>query len=264
MHALFSRVCRGDNNMKLLKTLGLSVVLSSSLSGQVSASTITQTSFIDLNNFITLGPADEGTRFLVMSVGLLDIQKFDTSLGTLNSATISILGDLDFAYDFSPLDVTDNLQPSSVDVTVEAGVGALVPTGLTVLSPSEFISDNFGCFGDPGSGPCFDFSGNGGPVSPANTFTGGDLAPFLGDGSPIDPFTGAGSLDDIKIGLMLSLVSLVEDNVYGTEIFMDGSFIGETTVTYDFSPAAVPLPAAAWLFASGLIGIAVPAVRRRK
>ncbi|VAW82703.1 hypothetical protein MNBD_GAMMA14-514, partial [hydrothermal vent metagenome] len=43
----------------------------------------------------------------------------------------------------------------------------------------------------------------------------------------------------------------------------DGFFIGETTVTYDFTPTAVPLPAAFWLFASGLIGIAVPAVRRR-
>ncbi|HHJ36047.1 MAG TPA: PEP-CTERM sorting domain-containing protein, partial [Gammaproteobacteria bacterium] len=51
-------------------------------------------------------------------------------------------------------------------------------------------------------------------------------------------------------------------NIDGPSLDFEIDF-SQTLVTVDYQFSAVPVPAAAWLFMSGLIGLAAPAMRRR-
>lgn len=76
------------------------------------------------------------------------------------------------------------------------------------------------------------------------TYTGADLAAF----------TGSGDLGNIDVGLLIGLDSFTFDNLIDSSIYLGADFDGVAIISYEFM-SPVPVPAAAWLFGSALIGL---------
>ncbi len=106
------------------------------------------------------------------------------------------------------------------------------------------------------SGFTFDLTGVGftGPldVAPAT----GILVNFEPYGN--DPDTG------LATGVFLSFDPLEYTALYNVVGVIDTTYVQEQTYSLIMTPTAVPLPAAAWLFASGLLGLTGMAHRRKK
>jgi hypothetical protein len=221
---------------KLLIATALVVGLASG----ASAATITFTQ--------TLG--DQTTDFADRTVA--SIQRFDSQLGTLNAATITLEGTVAGSVSYESLDaassnVTLNL---SAQVTLStASLGSLVvvlPTLTEIRSVTAFDG-------------VVDFSGtSGGAVSgllanqsDSATLTGASLAGFIGAGFVDFTLDGFGLSNATGPGNLATIFQTAAGGI--------------VTVTYDYTalpPAPVPLPAALPLLfiAMGALG----AVARRK
>jgi len=169
------------------------------------------------------------------------LSQFDGSLGTLTGATISITGDLTVnTFLDAGFDAPDISLPHGLDATYSISVGAQTQTTTVSCSAGAFAL------------PCINDVTNTTFINTSSAFSGVGLAGF----------TGNGNLAGFGVDLLLTLDGFNLDNIDGPALDFEIDF-ANTTVTVDYQYSAVPVPAAVWLFASGLIGLAAPAMRRR-
>ncbi len=178
--------------------------------------------------------------------GALTFSSFDTSLGTLNSVTITadleVVGGNAFA---------DNESGSAANVTVEFGANAIISSSDVFFSPLTATATDSGNF---------------------------FLTPDDGDGSGVDPtptdgvtFSPSGSFDSATIAITNpvnlttftdSFIGATYDIDYLSTTFLNitgasgvaggfdpASVYGSVTVKYDYSPGVVPEPSSILVFA---------------
>lgn len=226
----------------MLNRLLISTALVAAMGTAASAATVTVSQ--------TLG--DQTTNYSGRTVG--SIAQFDSSLGTLNSATVTLLGTVSGSINYESLDAAaSNVQLNlSAEVAVSTGMlGQLVvvlPTLTQVESASIF--DGTIDFGGTSGGSVANLSAN---LSNTTVVTGGDLTGFIGggfvdftlDGTGLSSATGPGNL------------ATIFQTLAG----------GTVTVVYDYTvappPSAVPLPAGMPLLLLGMGAMGLAAKRRK-
>ncbi len=173
------------------------------------------------------------------SFGLSSLSQFDSSLGTLTGASIHIEGNLEInAFLSDDGEAIVEADPHSIAANYSISIAGQTLQGASSCSAGGF------------SDPCMDDDTSNAFINTTEVF--GDLSGFAG----------SGGLSAFGIDLLLTLDGFSFDNAefpfIEFEIDFDQTIV---TVEYEFSP--VPVPAAAWLFGSGLIGLAASAMRRR-
>ncbi len=198
---------------------------------------------------------DPGSLFVPDSINLVDLDQFDPTIGTLTSVTLSIMGDLFYSASSGVFaTVIDDSQDHQIDTIIEVGIGAGVPlSGVFSLIPSQTVFDDVSCSGAAGDIiACFGDASDSVMIDVNSIFSGADLAAFIG----------LGDLGALSLDLLAGPNSFSSVNLTGASVDIDVlTFDGKVSVEYDYSP--VPLPAAAWLFISGLASLFIPKVRRR-
>lgn len=236
--------------MKILITTTMIYLLL--LATNVNSDTLFFDTNVKAEAFATLFPPDDiGSLFGSGPDGsdLGDLPQFNPSTGTLVSATLTITGD--FSYDFTASAdvVLDENLPNSMNANIQFGVGGVVPIGSEIhLVPVDIGTDSISC--DDIGFPCSGSASDAFMADTNATFTDSDLAAFIG----------AGNLDNLSIDLVYGLDSFSSENLVDPFIDVALNFDGTISIQYEFTP--VPIPAAVWLFGSGLIGIA--GLTRRK
>ena len=183
------------------------------------------------------------------------IARFDSSLGTLNSATITLQGVVSGTAqyeNFGGSPATININLASRVALSGAGLGELVVTLPTViLSRATTGFDGTLDFGGTSGGT---ITGLTTTDTNTSTITGTALAGFIGSGFVNLTMTGTGQSSSTGPGSLF--IGLMTDAG------------GSVTVTYDYDaappppPPAVPLPASLPLVAAGLGALGL--LRRRK
>jgi hypothetical protein len=185
----------------------------------------------------------------------LSVQKFDSSLGTLNSVTLTFTGDLEGNAKF------ENLGASSTPITVNlAGQLGLTLAGQSLFSinPQETYPQDSSGYQVGAFDGTIDFAGTSGKTIQGLTAQKSETQSFT-DAQFLQAFTGTGNLDFLFSALATSTVS------------GSGNMISQITtlakagvkVTYDYDPAqSVPEPSAALGF--GLVaGIGLLSQRKK-
>lgn len=180
--------------------------------------------------------------------GDLNLNKFDTSLGTLAKVTLTFTNYFDwqsFAENTSTSSgatFTHTINNQRVQIT-QGGTTFFTDSSSFLKSWSLGVYDNVLDFGGT-SGITENNSSTLNTVS--FTYTGASMAPFIGSGfSTFDVLSGA-DLFKLQGGGNMAMGS--------TDKFNAGA-----SIIYEYAP--VPIPAAAWLLGSGLVGLV--GVRRR-
>ena len=223
----------------MLSKLLLSTAFIAGMGVAASAATITHTQ--------TLG--DQTTNFADRSVG--SIAQFDASLGTLNSATITLLGTVSGSVSYESLDAAPSSVTTSISAEVSLSTSALdslivvLPTQTEIRSATAF--DGAIDFAGTSGGSIANLNAN---LSGSTVLTGASLAEFIGNGFVDFTLNGTGVSSASGSG---NLATIFQTAAGGT-----------VTVTYDYSdaPAPVPLPAGGLLLLSGLAGMSV--MKRKK
>jgi len=234
-------------------TRSCALILGMLAAGNAAAGTVFYTEFIQLSGPADMSIFDTGILNVPDSTDLAALPQFDGTMGTLTEVSLQISGDLMIDLEILGMGILDLVQPNQAGVDAESGIGAGVPVGgSTQLRAWETQFTPLNCFvGDSGTeGPCNDFGGD-------NFFF--DTEDFF-SGSEMTTFMGTGDLSAVSIDLLFGVESPFIDNLDDALVFAELDFIGDVTVTYTFSE--VPVPAAAWLFGSAILGLA--GVARRK
>lgn len=226
----------------MLRSLLLSTALVAGVGTAASAATISDTA--------TLGAL--ATNF---SGETASVDQFDSSLGTLNSVTIELFGNVSGTFQYESQDGS----PATVNMNLSAEVG-LSTAGLgEFLVALPTLSQTFNTTAFDGS---IDFAGtSGGTVTGLNssddettTLLGGDMSEFIG----------LGTIDLFVSGVGLSSASGPGNLFQGFSTLAGAS----VTVTYDYTeattppPSPVPLPAGMPLMLVGLAALGI--AKRRK
>jgi len=217
----------------------------------VMASTVTFNMDIIVNSdseFPSLSPSEGGTGIFPGSTHLDGLPQFDLSLGTLNKATFISAGD--FSYSLSsdlPPDpffnsVIDEAAPNSMSMNPQLGIG--LAEGFSI-STFPVASPAFSCSANAFEGACI---ANMKDVLPTSFLLEKNSGSYR-----FDDLSGTGDLGYLRIELFASNdTSGVVNNIENDIVLIGMSYDGTVSVEYDFTP--VPVPAAAWLFGSALVG----------
>ncbi len=203
------------------------------------------------SEFASLSPSRGGTSIYPGSADLDGIPQFDSLLGTLNKATFIFSGNFSYSLsnDFSsdPFfnTVIDETTSNSMSMNSQLGIG--LAQGLS-SHISSVASPVFSCSAGAFEGAC---------VTNVEDITPTLFSLERSDGSyRFDELTGSGVLSHLRLELFASNDDAgVVNNIENDIVFIDLLFDGEVSVEYDFTPATVPVPAAVWLFGSGLVGL---------
>jgi len=188
----------------------------------------------------------------VETSSLSALPQFDPGTGVLNSVAIKLDGVLSYGIDVMGGEVVDESAPNSIEVGVQVGAGVMVPmSGGRYLKAFDLVPETVNCFAEENQGSCLE------------TVFFDQVLVLTEDGltgSEMDAFIGTGSLSALDVNLLLGITAFTSDNVIDPIAFVHGDFEGTVTVEYDYS--AVPVPAAAWLFGSAMLGLV--GLKRRK
>ena len=180
------------------------------------------------------------------------LKLFDSSLGTLNGVSFSLLshvtGSIDVINILSPPQAfTDAFATIPVKVTSSTlDATSVTATYITLLASGTALSALSGV-------PVNSFPGVTGTISNSVNVLSSDIAKYVGLGG----------------GTVLFTAATTGANFGGTSVpgvFFGGSAVADATfkIQYDYSPvSAVPVPAAALLFGSGLMSLGAAWRRKR-
>jgi len=185
-----------------------------------------------------------GTKML-QSNGSIALQQFIPSMGTLNSITLDLSAIFNYGTQF------ENKSPNSgstvtktIDQRLTIG-STLLDTGNANYSRNWTVGKYDGLVDYAGTSG-FTVSDTNGATNVHLTFTGADMASYIGTGTlPL----AVSSYADFSGGFTGGNGSFINTQNFNTA----------ATVTYDYTPT--PIPAAAWMFGSGLVGLV--GIRRR-
>jgi len=183
-----------------------------------------------------------GTTGVAGANSSLQLQQFDSSLGTLTG--IDIEWDSGFSGTFRVFQDTLAGTASAEDLFVSGSIFATAtPAGAGGPSLDSTAGNAFSVNVPPTYNQVF----AGGQVD-SQSF--GPLASFIGLGTVNYDFFGtASATSTVSNGLFSGIV--------------DYRYLVNADITYTYDVAAVPVPAAVWLFGSGLLGL-VGVARRKK
>ena len=222
----------------MFKPLMISAALVAGMGSAASAATITFSQSL----------ADQTTNYTDRAVG--GISQFDSSLGTLNSATVTLGGSVSGSISYESLDAA----ASTVSLTLsgEVGLSTSALGSLVVVLPTQTTDESVASHDG-----AIDFAGDSGDsitdliatLSDSVVLTGGDLAEFIGTGFVDFLLSGTGLSNASGPGNLATIFQTAAG--------------GRVSVTYDYTetPPAVPLPAGGVLLLSGLVGFT--AMKRR-
>ncbi len=180
--------------------------------------------------------------------GVIPIQKFDSSLGTLNSVLIEFTGTMQGNAAFE----NGNINRRTATVIISGLFDLTLPTGNT-LSISPAIGHSYDLPRYDGS---IDFAGASGRTVEI-TATAFDRQIYTSN-TVLNALTGSGVAN--------FLFSAIDDSAFiglGRFNYRINTLVrGDASVTYDYTPASTPIPTPALL--PGLIGIGVAAIRKSK
>ena len=219
------------------------------------ADTILQTSTIETFAF----PQTYDTNYLFGGV-----EMFDESLGTLESVTLEFTLAFSGTLSVNGLEVIDESQPHSITffepyATFAVGFpfGSGVGYGLHQGGYSDIYEGS--CTGEAGEPICSDNIKFNYDIETSTSETQSNLDYYIGTGNR-NLFLTFFATEVMFGGEEGSLIDNVDVGNYEVNGFLDTT--ATLDVTYEYSPSVVPVPAAAWLFGSALIGLA--GIKRRK
>lgn len=208
----------------------------------VSAASISYNTSVWLSGGSGFSSEDTGFWWATDTVSLDDILQFDPLNGELTSATITINGNLSYSVEVWGDTVIDVTAFHSIEAESSVVVGAGIDIdGTRTLRPYDALPDTVYCAGGPYDDACADMISGGGAITTSGIFTGSELTAFMGNGF----------LSDIDINLLAGLDTFTFDNINNPDVFIEADFTGDITINYEYSE--VPVPAAVWLFGSGLL-----------
>lgn len=198
-----------------------------------------QAAFVEYTNVVQ-GP----TQAIDVS---LAVNRFDPALGSLTGATFTLTGTVDSVLTVSSGSTASTVTWQKLDFTQ---YGPEYRYFIDISGPSSMTAANAWAgevaYKAPvAAGQPATFSAPTLLASLEATFSGLDLNPFIGAGS-LEFLLNANSFDSVSV-------------TGGRPFSMATAYEGTITVVYDYTP--VPIPGAAWLLGSGLIGLA--GLRRR-
>lgn len=218
-------------------------VLSSAVAGSLSLTGVAHAALVEYSRSFDSQPSAYDTPF--------SFQKFNPSLGTLNSVVLSLTSNLTGGIQVYSLH-SGNTAFTNASSEVPVTVSAQAPGGVNVWV----------------SGPAKFAMASGTAAAGANQFKGTSATAVSTtvsvDSSLFAAYTGIGTAEALfSVGNTSGSYggTGVPGLFFGGLAFADGLF----SVKYDYSPvSAVPLPAAGWLLLSGLGSMALLNRRRRR
>jgi hypothetical protein len=241
--------------MLKMRLLTITLIISCFFGLNAGAASLTYNANIGLSGGDFFTPSDVGMFYKVNDTQLGNLSQFDPTLGTLNTATLTITGFSEFSVELEA-NVIDSDLDNSMDFEGGYTISANVPS--TIQSAFASFTYDLHCSGTG------EYPVNTGEYYPATVSI---LTAYVDDGGTIDnelaSFIGNGDLEDITVGLFLWINSFTVVNLDDALVLMGDDFgysNGSVSIEYDYTP--VPIPGAIWLLGSGLLGLI--GIRRRK
>ncbi|MDJ0735174.1 MAG: choice-of-anchor E domain-containing protein [Nostocaceae cyanobacterium] len=210
------------------------VAAATTLAGIVTTTAVANAATLTKNDATTFSPTD------IIDLPL-SIEKFNPSVGTLQSVMIEFTGDIQGSAGF------ENQGPSETDITVTLGGDLslhLDSLSLLALNPQQISPFN----NVPGTDGVLDFGGTSGQTIPGLTATASDMV-TLTDNLSLQSFTGTGNVDFLFSAIANSVVS-GSGNVAS---FISTDAKASVKVTYEYEEPSQPVPEPSTILGFGVI-----------
>jgi hypothetical protein len=198
----------------------------------------------------------DGGGFIFTTATITGLPKFDSSLGTLDSITLSANFDFGFSSDIEAEAINFG-QPGNAEIFADFNIfvgyspsGSPGTTFTSLGGSGDFSGYSFGCSFDAETAFCQGFDGD--------HFSFDDVADILTDANPLTDFVGIGDIGTLAVIIAMetdannAILNNADFAVGGISVDVSAGDIG---IEYDYTPTVIPVPAAIWLFATGVIGL---------